>query len=670
MDRAAASRTHPEFIEHVFGSHAPHTPPSPPPSPIFRATPPSTPSTATATATTTTTTATTSTFPSSLPSPPPPPASLAPSALDAAAEWAHTSHLDPVTTATTATTVDRNPPTSTTTPTPSPPPPPKKILKENAVPASSLGRIWGFGSLAASLAGQVALGSAKRMWAGGEKKNPTSSSTNTRSNHDDDDDDANSDNEGRARDDQERASSASSSSTSTSDSSASASASASGKGTGSSSHGDGGHRRRPHHRELLIGDKGAEMLAEALCKMRGAALKLGQMLSIMDEESIPPQIHKALERVRNGADVMPIWQLQQVLSEDLGSDWRTKFASFDMTPIAAASIGQVHQAVLPNGEKVAVKVQYPGVADSIHSDIDNLMTLIRIANIFPKGLYVEQAVAVAKRELTLECDYEYEKNSQVRFRHLVQSCPDLQKEGGGIWVPQVYPDLCSKRVLTSEFVPGTPIDQVAHLTSTVRDSVGTRLLRLTLEELFHWRTMQTDPNWGNFLYDEVSDRLYLIDFGAAKEYPPSFVQEYMEMVRACAERDRQTVLDKSLSLGFLSGDEPPVMLKAHVESGFVVGEPFGHKDGPFDFGAHNRLTARVSQLGAVMLKHRQTPPPEEAYSLHRKLSGSFLACIKIKAKVPCRDLFYNVYERMRGAESSQDGERRGEGETERELARP
>jgi aarF domain-containing kinase len=157
----------------------------------------------------------------------------------------------------------------------------------------------------------------------------------------------------------------------------------------------------------FITQSNAERLANALCRMRGAALKIGQMLSIQDETVLPPQIQSALERVRAGADVMPRRQLEKQLVAQLGRDWASQLSSFDWEPRAAASIGQVHAAVLLDGRQVAMKVQYPGVARSIESDVDNLMRLVSLANILPRGLFVESAVKVAKKELALECDYRW-----------------------------------------------------------------------------------------------------------------------------------------------------------------------------------------------------------------------------------------------------------------------
>ncbi|XP_012490266.1 protein ABC transporter 1, mitochondrial [Gossypium raimondii] len=385
----------------------------------------------------------------------------------------------------------------------------------------------------------------------------------------------------------------------------------------------------------FLSEKNAERLALALCRMRGAALKLGQMLSIQDESLVPAPILAALDIVRQGADVMPRSQLNQVLDAELGPGWSTKLTSFDYEPLAAASIGQVHRAVMKDGMDVAMKIQYPGVADSIESDIENVKLLLDYTNLIPEGLYLDRAMKVAKEELSQECDYQLEASNQKRFR-------DMLSGHDGFYVPLVVDDISSKRVLTTELISGVPIDKVALLDQGTRNYVGRNLLELTLMELFVFRFMQTDPNWSNFLYDEATKTINLIDFGAARDYPKRFVDDYLRMVMACANNDRAAVIEMSQRLGFLTGKESEVMLEAHVQAGFVVGLPFS-KSGGYDFRSTN-ITQSISNLGATMLRHRLTPPPDEAYSLHRKLSGAFLACIKLGAVVPCRELLLDVYE--------------------------
>lgn len=383
----------------------------------------------------------------------------------------------------------------------------------------------------------------------------------------------------------------------------------------------------------FLSDKNAERLALALCRMRGAALKIGQMLSIQDESLVPAPILAALDIVRQGADVMPKSQLNQVLDAELGADWSTKLTSFDYEPIAAASIGQVHKAT-KDGMEVAMKIQYPGVADSIESDIENVKLLLDYTNLIPKGLFLDRAIKVAKVELSRECDYELEAANQKQFRSLLS-------DAEGFYVPLVVDDLSCKRVLSTEFVSGIPIDKVASLNQETRNYVGRKLLELTLMELFVFRFMQTDPNWSNFLYDEATNTINLIDFGAARDYPKRFVDDYLRMVVACANSERDVVIEMSKRLGFLTGEESEAMLDAHVQAGFIVGLPFSNPGG-YDFRSSN-ITHSMSSLGATMLRHRLTPPPDEVYSLHRKLSGAFLACIKLGAVVPCRELLLEVY---------------------------
>lgn len=398
---------------------------------------------------------------------------------------------------------------------------------------------------------------------------------------------------------------------------------------GSPTSNDNQHALSPY-----LSEKNAERLALALCRMRGAALKLGQMLSIQDESIVPAPILAALDIVRQGADVMPRSQLNKVLDTELGPDWSTKLKSFDYEPMAAASIGQVHRAVTKDDMEVAVKIQYPGVADSIESDIENVKLLLSYTNLIPEKLYIDNAMKVAKEELSRECDYELEAKNQKLYR-------DLLRGEAGFYVPIVIDDLSGKRVLTSELVPGIPIDKVSLLDQETRNYVGSKLLELTLKELFIFRFMQTDPNWSNFLYDEPTRSINLIDFGAARDYPKHFVDDYLRMVMACANNDREEVIEMSKRLGFLTGEESDVMIDAHVQAGFIVGLPFS-RNGGYDFRSSN-ITQSISTLGATMLRHRLTPPPEEAYSLHRKLSGAFLACVKLGAVVPCRELLMDVH---------------------------
>lgn len=202
----------------------------------------------------------------------------------------------------------------------------------------------------------------------------------------------------------------------------------------------------------LFSEKNAQRIVDTLCRVRGAALKLGQILSIQDSTIVSPHLVKAFDRVRQAADYMPDWQVKKVLKEDFGDNWRSNFISFENKPFAAASIGQVHRAVLHDGMQVALKIQYPGVAKSIESDIDNLVGMLKIWNVFPAGIFIDNIVKVAKRELVWEVDYLREADYTEKYGEMVANYKQYK-------VPKVIRDLTTKNVLTTELVPGIPLDK-------------------------------------------------------------------------------------------------------------------------------------------------------------------------------------------------------------------
>lgn len=379
-------------------------------------------------------------------------------------------------------------------------------------------------------------------------------------------------------------------------------------------------------------------IVDTLCKVRGAALKIGQILSIQDNTLISPQMQAIFERVRHSADFMPEWQMERVLTQELGSDWESKVASFEHKPFAAASIGQVHHATLHDGRAVAVKIQYPGVAKGINSDINNLMAILKYWNILPRGMYIDNVVAVARRELAWEVDYVREAECAKKFKELVKPYSEY-------YVPDVIDELSTAQVYTTELITGTPVDKLVDAPQELRNRISYSLLKLCLLELYDFNFMQTDPNWSNFFYNGDSDQLMLLDFGACREYDKTFVDKYMRVIKAAADRNEDKVLAHSKDLGFLTGYEAKVMQQAHVDAVMILGEAFS-KDGNFDFGMQD-TTRRIQSLVPVMLQHRLTPPPEETYSLHRKLSGIFLLCAKLRANINCKKLFDEMYARYR-----------------------
>ena len=455
----------------------------------------------------------------------------------------------------------------------------------------------------------------------------------------------------------------------------------------------------------IISREGHEQIAATLCRMRGAVLKLGQMLSIQDDKTVPAAVTQVFQRVRDSAFAMPQSQLEDVMVEAFGRNWnRSKssepasadgvvFEDFDLNARAAASIGQVHYATIldqhtanapaslqdDNAERratrlteVAVKVQYPGVAASIDSDVANLRMLIAL-NLLPKGMFVNNILAELRQELSLECKYLVEAEKQERYRLLVASDQRLSQV---FVVPKVHLGLCRDNILVTEYVRGVNIDIVADLSASSKSTSSSQpaagaaasvpvipqsvpvipqafknhlaelLMRLTLTELFVWRFMQTDPNFSNFLFDPSTNKINLLDFGAAREYESSFVQDYLDVVAAAAQDDRVTIIDKSIKLGFLTGHESKEMLDAHCSSVIILGKPFKSRDSLFDFSSEH-LPSQIQAHVPTMLRLRLKPPPTPIYSLHRRLSGTILLCTKFGAAIPSGKIFWEIHDSLK-----------------------
>ncbi|XP_012171671.1 atypical kinase COQ8B, mitochondrial isoform X2 [Bombus terrestris] len=386
---------------------------------------------------------------------------------------------------------------------------------------------------------------------------------------------------------------------------------------------------------LFLTKANAERIVSTLCKVRGAALKIGQILSIQDETIINPELQKVFERVRQSADFMPKWQVEKVLATELGHDWKNKLATFEDRPFAAASIGQVHHGTLLNGQDVAIKIQYPGVAMGIQSDVENLVGIMKVWNIFPKGMFIDNLVEVAKRELAWEVDYVREAECTRRYKQLIEPYLDY-------YVPAVVDELSTSQIFTTEMVEGIPVDKCTSMNMETREHICKLIMSLCLKELFVFRYMQTDPNWSNFFYNTNTRQLILLDFGACRGYEKSFMDKYIEIIYAASEGDRNKILNLSREMGFLTGYESKLMEEAHVDAVMVLGQVFDKNSKYYDFGGQD-VTKRIQSLVPTILDHRLCPPPEEIYSLHRKLSGVFLLCAKLQVKINCRDMFREVY---------------------------
>ena len=389
--------------------------------------------------------------------------------------------------------------------------------------------------------------------------------------------------------------------------------------------------KRPRVKDLLLTPKNALRLTRQLAEMRGAAMKLGQMISMDAGDLLPPELQTILARLRDQAYRMPPAQLDKVLKAEWGADWRRKFRHFEAAPMAAASIGQVHRATLPDGRVLAIKVQYPGVRDSIGSDVDNVATLLRVSNLIPPSIDLKPLLEEAKRQLAEEADY-------LREADRMQAYGDRLSGDPRYVVPRPERALTTPLVLAMDFVPGQSIETLVEAPQDTRDTAMTALIQLVLRELFDFGMMQTDPNFANYRWQAETGRLVLLDFGAARDVPRETVDSYRRLIEAGLAHDRDRIREIAVETGFL-GEKAVVAHRPAVDRIIAAIDDTMARPGPFDFG-DRAFVPVVREETRAMIADRDTwhVPHVETLFVQRKISGTALLCARLKARVDVRGL--------------------------------
>ncbi|MEO1119730.1 MAG: AarF/ABC1/UbiB kinase family protein [Pseudomonadota bacterium] len=389
--------------------------------------------------------------------------------------------------------------------------------------------------------------------------------------------------------------------------------------------------KRPSMSDLLLTPANARRVTNQLAQMRGAAMKVGQLMSMEAGDFLPSELGDILSRLRADADYMPSRQLKQVLIENWGADFLKRFERFDTEPLAAASIGQVHRALTRDGRDLAIKVQYPGVRRSIDSDVDNVASLIRLSGLLPTELDISPLLSEAKRQLHEEADYAREGRYLARFGALLRDDPNFR-------VPELHADLTTETLLAMSFTPGKAIETLQSAPQKTRDHVVTLLVQLMLRELFEFRLMQTDPNFANYRFDEASDRVVLLDFGAAREIPQHISNQYRELLRIGMSGDTEALRAAAIDIGFFAADTKP-RHQAQVMAMFEMAMEPLRQEGPFDF-ATTDVTARLRDAGLEMSRERDfwhIPPPDTLF-IQRKIGGIFLLAARLRARLDMRPM--------------------------------
>ena len=401
---------------------------------------------------------------------------------------------------------------------------------------------------------------------------------------------------------------------------------------------------RPKASELLLTPSNAKRVAEQLAQLRGAAMKVGQLLSMDAGDLLPPELTELLARLRAEAKAMPVSQLNTVLQEEWEIDWQDRFQTFSFYPVAAASIGQVHSATNWQGDKIALKIQYPGIKESIDSDVDNVATLLRVSGLLPKDVDYQELLEEAKKQLHAEADYQLEANLLKKYKHLLSA-------DSRYMIPDVFEELTTENILAMEFVDGLPVESLTNQPQHVRDHIMVLAFELLFKEMFSFKLVQTDPNFANFLYNEQTEQLVLLDFGATRAYPTHVSEGYQQLLSAAIEHNKPTMNTALRQIGFFNQPITPSQQDAVIELCLEACEPI-MTEGVFDFGQTD-LARRIRDAGTAlsMKENYWHTPPADAIFFHRKLGGLYLLAARLKARVDVRAIFAPYQLKVAGGDS-------------------
>ncbi|MEQ9365882.1 MAG: AarF/ABC1/UbiB kinase family protein [Leptospirales bacterium] len=411
----------------------------------------------------------------------------------------------------------------------------------------------------------------------------------------------------------------------------------------------GGKIRLPFVDEIARSDflndiyiREAERLVERLSHMKGAAMKFGQMLSVMDgmgSGALPPEVARILSRLQKDAQPLSFDTIEPVITEDLG-ERRRRIAEIDQEALACASIGQVHRARMDDGREIVLKVQYPDMPRIVRSDIKNLKVLASpFAALF--GIRnMEQIWREVEDRLHEELDYEREARHIKRmFEH--------HGENGDLVLPAVIDEVCGPRVLAMTYVPGLSGEAVfaESVSQRDRDRWGEVLAKTMLENLFVHRFMHADPNFGNFAFQN-DGRVVLYDFGCVKQVPEALAAAYGKSARAMLEDQLDVVppILREAGIGMKDGSQ--------LGRGFVVDHakifraPFRAEAPYFQFGSNPELNDEVWRLAReYWYESLGIEFPADILMIHRTLAGTMGNLSKMRATADWRGILSDILER-------------------------
>ena len=385
-------------------------------------------------------------------------------------------------------------------------------------------------------------------------------------------------------------------------------------------------KREPEdERDFLVAQ--AHKVTQTLGRMKGAAMKLGQILST-DPDMLPPEFVEALTSLQHQAPPMTWRTVREQLEAAFDVPVESVFSFFDPEPIGAASIGQVHRGRLTTGEDVAVKIQYPGIAGTLEADMRNVGSLMAFGRVVADRERLQAYLHEIRSAVLEESNYEAEAENLARFRTMLA-------EVEGVRVPRPFFEWTRRTVLTMEYIAGTKLDEALQELPADEPRRASLLRRFvgTYSWMLHDRyKLHADPHPGNFIVDE-HDNLVFLDFGCVKDCEPRFADGILDILDACWSRDDQRAARLYQTLGFgrkgsTAALFDPGLLREYHE---IALEPL-ITPGPFDFASWDM----ARRLNRFVLRHPvflRWVPPAEALMVFRVMGGIKGLCTKVGARL-------------------------------------
>lgn len=348
--------------------------------------------------------------------------------------------------------------------------------------------------------------------------------------------------------------------------------------------------------------KAAKEIIKTMGELKGALMKIGQMVSISDELILPKEISALFKELQKNAPSMPRDQIRDAFYDSFKKAPELMFKEFDYTPMAAASIGQVHRAVTQDDQEVAIKVQYPDIVKAIQNDFKNIDRIKKVFELLvPVGIDIEHIIDEIKDNLILECDYEKELENIEFFRDF------LSDSFSNIKIPKVFPEYSTKSILTMELVKGDSFEETLNYSPESRNKLGQLLYDSFNFSLYHKGCLHTDPQNGNYLFKE--DEIILLDFGSVRKFPSDFIKNYIFILRAAEKNDLELYRKYAIELQIFDENEPVETVKRHFDLVKKIYLPYT-LEGSYAISDVNPVKLVSDFIKTINLRGRKAPLKE------------------------------------------------------------